>query len=57
MSRFEVGRTASARPISANGRELLLWVSGPQHGECRYLADGETIDLVGPATVFLVQEP
>jgi mannose-6-phosphate isomerase len=41
---------------TARGRELLLWVSGPQHGECRYVTDGETIDLVGPATIFLIQE-
>jgi mannose-6-phosphate isomerase len=55
MSRRELGR-GQRRPHLARGRELVLWVSGPQHGECRYLADGESIDLVGPATVFLVQE-
>jgi mannose-6-phosphate isomerase len=54
MSRLEVGDGMSHR---ARGRELLLWVSGPQHGECRYLADSETIELLGPATIFLVQEP
>jgi hypothetical protein len=34
----------------------LLWVSGADHGRCVYL-DDETIDLVGPATIFLVEEP
>ena len=45
------------RPHLAHGRELVLWVSGPKHGECRYLADGDSLDLRGPATIFLVQEP
>ncbi|MEP7114602.1 MAG: mannose-6-phosphate isomerase, class I [Ilumatobacteraceae bacterium] len=40
----------------ATGRELLLWTSGPRHGECIYLADGEGIEMLGPATIFLVQE-
>jgi mannose-6-phosphate isomerase len=56
VSRFEVSDRAPRRHGST-GRELLLWVSGAQRGECRYLAEGETIELVGPATVFLVQEP
>lgn len=54
MSRLEV---IDRMPHRARGRELLLWVNGPQHGECRYLADSESIDLPGPATIFLVQEP
>ncbi len=54
-SRFELdeGQKCSHR---AEGRELLLWVSGPQHGECLYLVDGETVELSGPAGAFLVQE-
>ena len=40
----------------ASGRELLLWVDGPRHGECEYLAAGETLDLHGPAKVFRVEE-
>jgi mannose-6-phosphate isomerase len=54
MSRLDV---ADRMSHTARGRELLLWVSGPQHGECRYVADGETIELAGPAKVFLIQEP
>jgi mannose-6-phosphate isomerase len=56
VSRFELG-DSEHRAHEASGRELLLWVSGSQHGECVYLADGESIELRGPATVFLVQEP
>lgn len=55
VTRFEVGDGALRRHHSA-GRELLLWVAGAQHGECQYLADDETTELSGPATVFLVQE-
>ncbi len=40
----------------AEGRELLLSVSGDQRGQCVFLSDGEVIELVGPATAFLVQE-
>lgn len=40
----------------ATGRDLLLWVSGTKHGECQYLAPGESIELRGPARIFLVQE-
>ena len=56
MTRFELRHTERRRH-HAVGRELLLWVSGTQHGECQYLADGEVTELIGPATVFLVQEP
>ncbi|MEP7201236.1 MAG: mannose-6-phosphate isomerase, class I [Ilumatobacteraceae bacterium] len=55
MSQLQLG-DGGQRPHRATGRELVLWVSGEQHGECYYLADGETIDLRGPATIFLVQE-
>jgi mannose-6-phosphate isomerase len=54
-SRFELG-ASEHRSHQAKGRELVLWVSGSQHGECRYLADGEILELRGPTTVFLVQE-
>jgi mannose-6-phosphate isomerase len=54
-SRFELD-DGQKRSHRAEGRELLLWVSGPQHGECLYLADGDTVDLSGPASAFLVQE-
>jgi mannose-6-phosphate isomerase len=56
VSRFELA-DGDLRAHAACGRELLLWVSGSQHGESVYLADGETIELHGPATTFLVQEP
>jgi mannose-6-phosphate isomerase len=56
MSRIELGN-GGRRAHSARGRELLLWVSGADHGRCVYLAAGDTIELVGPATVFLVEEP
>ena len=55
MSRFELADDGR-RLHTSEGRELLLWVSGDDQGRCVYLADGETIDLVGPATIFLVQE-
>ena len=45
-----------ARVHQATGRELVLWVDGGQHGECQYMADGETIELRGSARIFLVQE-
>ncbi|HEY0521438.1 MAG TPA: mannose-6-phosphate isomerase, class I [Ilumatobacteraceae bacterium] len=54
-SRLEL-RASEHRRHHADGRELLLWVDGPEHGRCAYLADGDTIDLPGPATIFLVQE-
>jgi mannose-6-phosphate isomerase len=54
-SRFELDESQQ-RAHRAKGRELLLWVSGSQHGECLYLTDGEKIDLRGPGTAFLVQE-
>jgi hypothetical protein len=34
----------------------MLWVDGPLRGECQYLADGESVELLGPATVFQVAE-
>ena len=55
MSRFEIGDDGR-RMHTARGRELLLWVSGDRHGQCVYAADGETTALLGPATVYLVQE-
>ena len=55
VSRLELVGDQLRRHHSA-GRELLLWVSGSQHGQCHYLADDETIELLGPATIFLVQE-
>ena len=55
VTRFELADEAR-RAHTATGRELLLWVSGPRRGACVYAADGETIELRGPATVFLVQE-
>lgn len=53
--RFEVG---SVRHLvhRAVGRELLLWVAGRDHGDCRYLSPGEALELDGPATVFRVEE-
>jgi mannose-6-phosphate isomerase len=55
MSRFELAEDARRTHIS-EGRELLLWVRGDQHGQCVYAADGETVELLGPATLFVVQE-
>jgi mannose-6-phosphate isomerase len=55
VSRFELG-DGRQRTHHAQGQELLLWVSGSQHGQCLYLAGGETTHLVGPATIFLVEE-
>ena len=40
----------------ATGRELLLWVHGRDRGECTFMAPGETIELRGPCTVFVVEE-
>lgn len=54
-SRFALA-SGDRKPHQATSRELVLWVSGPRHGDCNYLADGETIHLVGPATIFIVQE-
>ena len=56
MSRFELVDEAR-RMHTARGRELLLWVSGDRHGQCVYAAAGETVELRGPATIFLVEEP
>ena len=53
--RFEVSAAQHVEHRAA-GRELLLWVEGRDHGDCRYLAPGETIELNGPATVFRVEE-
>jgi mannose-6-phosphate isomerase len=53
--RFEIG-AGRTMPHSAGGRELLLWVEGPNRGRCQYLPGGEAIDLEGPATVFRVEE-
>jgi hypothetical protein len=39
------------------GSELILWVDGPAHGECDFLSPGDTAELTGPATVFVVDEP
>jgi len=47
---------AETRTHHATGRELVLWVSGAQHGECQYIAEGESIELHGQARIFLVQE-
>ena len=55
VSRFELGDDGRRLHTSA-GRELLLWVSGDRHGECAYVTDGDTVELLGPSTVFLVQE-
>jgi mannose-6-phosphate isomerase len=55
MSELQLGN-AETRTHRATGRELVLWVSGGQHGECQYMADGESIELRGPARIFLVQE-
>jgi len=55
MSQLHLGDDEHRRH-RATGRELLLWVSGDQHGECYYLADGESSELRGPAAIFLVQE-
>lgn len=53
--RFEIDEAQHDRHC-ATGRELLLWVHGRRHGECRYLAEGESVELDGPATVFRVEE-
>lgn len=55
LSRVEVDEGARRRHHT-EGRELLLCVSGEQRGQCMFLVDGETIELVGPTTAFLVQE-
>ena len=55
MSELQLG-DEETRLHTATGRELVLWVSGAQHGECQYLAADEGIELRGPARIFLVQE-
>ena len=55
MSELQLG-DGETRSHRATGRELVLWVSGAQHGECQYMAVGETIELRGPARIFLVEE-
>jgi mannose-6-phosphate isomerase len=55
MTRFEIG-DGQNQWHQATSRELLLWVSGPQHGQCQYLTESETVQLHGPASAFLVQE-
>jgi mannose-6-phosphate isomerase len=55
MSELRLGDDET-RLHAATGRELVLWVSGAQHGECQYVAPGESIELRGPARLFLVQE-
>jgi len=45
------------RHHKADRRELILWVAGPQRGECDFLAPGDNVELIGPATVFVVEEP
>jgi mannose-6-phosphate isomerase len=40
----------------AAGRELLLWVHGSDRGECAFMAPGESTDMRGPSTVFVVEE-
>lgn len=52
--RFEIGNDSIEH--KATGRELLLWTSGEQRGECDYLDPDETVTLDGPATVFRVEE-
>jgi mannose-6-phosphate isomerase len=55
MSELQLG-DGETRRHEATGRELVLWVSGTQHGECHYVRPGESIELRGPARIFLVQE-
>jgi len=54
VSRIELD--AKPRHHSAMGRQLILWVEGPRHGECDFLSPGDTAELTGPATVFVVDE-
>ena len=56
VSRCEI-RAGARRRHQAVGRELLLFVSGARRGECQFLADGETTNLAGRASIFVVQEP
>ena len=56
VSRCEI-RAGARRRHQAVGRELLLFVSGARRGECQFLADAETTNLAGPASIFVVQEP
>ncbi len=53
--RFELG-DGQHNTHRATGRELLLWVNGARHGDCEFLAPGESIELQGHATVFRVEE-
>jgi mannose-6-phosphate isomerase len=55
VSRFELDDDET-RWHTADGRELLLWVAGSQHGVCQFLTEGENIELHGPGVAFLVQE-
>ena len=48
MSELQLGDD-DTRLHEATGRELVLWVGGGQHGECLYVAPGESIELRGPA--------
>lgn len=56
LSRCEI-RQSARRRHQAVGRELVLFVSGARRGECQFLADEETTNLAGPASIFVVQEP
>ena len=56
LSRCEI-RAGARRRHQAVGRELVLFVSGARRGECQFLADGETTNLAGPTSIFVVQEP
>jgi mannose-6-phosphate isomerase len=59
---FRLWRWELQVPVThvATGRELLLCTAGEagalHHGEAVYLAEGEHVELGGPATVFRVEE-
>ena len=55
VSELQLG-DADVRSHRAAARELVLWVSGRQHGECQYMADGESVELCGPARIYVVCE-
>ena len=55
MSEIQLGDN-DTRSYAATGRDLVLWVGGAHHGDCQYATPGETIELHGPARVFLVEE-
>lgn len=55
MSELQLG-DSDVRSHRASARELALWVSGRQHGECQYIAPGESVELRGPAKMYVVQE-